>query len=69
MQQRFCAHSSVIWGQPLFLNMNCQTNFRSDGDRIEDRLASCPFYRFFHIEDPCNPVETELTPQLNRKDT
>ncbi len=52
MQQRFCAYGSVIWVQPLFLNLNRQTIFRSDGDRIEDRLTRCPFHRFFHIEAP-----------------
>jgi len=52
MQQRLGAHGSVIWVQSLFLNLNCQTIFRSDGDRIEDRLTSCPFHRFFHIEAP-----------------
>lgn len=58
MQQQFRALGRAIWVQPLFLNMNCQTVFRSDGDRIEGRLTRCPFHRFFHIEVPQSPVET-----------
>ena len=36
MQQQFCGLGSAIWDQPLFLAMNRQTVFRSEGDRIED---------------------------------
>jgi hypothetical protein len=50
MQHRFYGFGGVLWGQPLFLNMNFQTVARSNGGRTEYYLTRCPLHRFFHIE-------------------
>ena len=35
MQHPFCGLGSAMWPPPLFLNLNRQTLFRSEEDRIE----------------------------------
>lgn len=60
MQRQFCGFGSAIWDQPLFLNLNQHTIFRSDGDRIEDFFTRCLFHRFFHIEPPEAPLKRDF---------
>ncbi len=62
MQQRFCEHSSVIWGQPLFLNRTARQI--SDPTVTESKIVSqaVPFIDFFILKISAIPLKRDLRP-------